>query len=233
MNADQDVRGTASWPSRSRRSRRRSRTSATHSWPAGWSTCRSAVGSSNVSITAIRWRRRERRGARWRSAPGSARTSRYENLENQQYYAIELLQELADSIEEGYPGRHDARRRLPEAPSIRRRILRSGARDPRPRAPARPAGRTRRGRARTRPRGAVRRGHPMRGRARLLPGAAVHLEAAVRAGVRPGLRLVHPLGAHQRALGNHGRAREAVPRRRSALLPAADPDGQPSTWSSG
>jgi len=42
---------------------------------------------------------------------------RYENLEDQQYYAVELLQELADSIEASYPGVRtlvgDCQKRLP------------------------------------------------------------------------------------------------------------------------
>ena len=74
------------------------------------------------------------------------------------------------------PDRDDARRRLPGAPSVRRRVLRSRARDPRPRAPARPPGGARRGRARPRSRWSIRRRHPVRRWARRIRwrGASPH-----------------------------------------------------------
>ena len=77
---------------------------ATRSWPAGSSTCPSAAGSSSASTTATRCARGTSRGARWRSAPGSGRTCGYEKLNGQEYYAVELLQELAGSIEARFPG---------------------------------------------------------------------------------------------------------------------------------
>ena len=70
---------------------------------------------------------------------------------------------------------------------------------------------------------------PCEGGAVVLAGAAPHLPAALRARVRSRLRLLHPVRAHQRAVGDRERVPEEVPRCGLAVLPVPDPvrQGQP------
>ena len=211
-------------PSNSRRSPKRSSECATGSWRAGWSTCRSAADSSSGSTMATHsGPRRHMHIARWRSEPGSARTSRYEDIENQEYYAVELPPELAESLGARFPSVTtlvaDCQQRLPFDDGFFERVLAIHVLEHLPDLPAAldevarvlaPDGRF----------VAV---IPCEGGTRRTPSRGAYLEAALRARVRSRLRLVHSLRAHQPALGDRGRDREAVPRRGDALLPASDP----------
>ena len=97
------------------------------------------------------------------------------------------------------PRRGGRDRRLPGAAAVRGRLVRPRAGDPRARAPARPA----RGAGRDPPAAqagrALRGRDPVRGRARVLAGAAHQRAADLREALRDELPLLHRERAHQRA----------------------------------
>ena len=86
-----------------RRSPRTSSAFATRSWLAGWSTCRAAVASSSASTMATRYREVRPRAAHWRSAPASASIFDSRTSSDQEYFAVELRQELAENLGERFP----------------------------------------------------------------------------------------------------------------------------------
>ena len=137
----------------------------------------------------------------------------YEKLNGQEYYAVELLQELADSIEARLPSVTtivgDCQTRLPFDDAFFDRVLAVHVLEHLPNLRRH----SRRSHACSRPTLASSPSLPCEGGRALQSRTALHLEASVRARVPSRLRLVHPLRAHQPALGDQKRAREAVPRR--------------------
>ena len=98
VDAAPDVRGTGAGRSGYRRSPRTSSAFATRSWPAGSSTCRGAAASSSASTTATRYRAARAAVAHAGDRCRPRRALGYEDLEHQEYYAVELRQELAESL---------------------------------------------------------------------------------------------------------------------------------------